>query len=119
MAALVDASRMAEAGPAGVGVPLVTAGRSSGPLASYYSKKIEEAEIVLRDRTQNLRRLEAQRNELNDKGAALARGTGRAAGRRARGGRQTIHFHMDPAATSRRRGKEKLPSSLHPPSRFP
>ena len=37
-------------------------------LRSYYKAKIEEHEIAVRDRTQNLRRLEAQRNELNTKG---------------------------------------------------
>eukprot|EP00898_Chlorokybus_atmophyticus_P000305 jgi/Chlat1/1275/Chrsp117S01709 len=36
-------------------------------LRSYYQGKIEELEIQLRDKTQNLRRLEAQRNELNTK----------------------------------------------------
>jgi len=34
---------------------------------SYYMAKIEELESVYRERTQNLRRLEAQRNELNTK----------------------------------------------------
>ena len=37
-------------------------------LRSYYKAKIEEFEIAVRDKTQNLRRLEAQRNELNTKG---------------------------------------------------
>lgn len=48
---------------------------SSGPpakekdgLRAYYKAKIEEYEIAVRDKTQNLRRLEAQRNELNSKG---------------------------------------------------
>jgi len=36
-------------------------------LKSYYKGKIEEFEIAVRDKTQNLRRLEAQRNELNTK----------------------------------------------------
>jgi 26S proteasome regulatory subunit T6 len=34
---------------------------------SYYQGKIEELEVIVRDKTQNLRRLEAQRNELNSK----------------------------------------------------
>jgi len=38
-------------------------------LKSYYRAKIEEYEVAVRDKTQNLRRLEAQRNELNHKGA--------------------------------------------------
>lgn len=37
-------------------------------LRGYFKAKIEEAEVQVRDRTANLRRLEAQRNELNTKG---------------------------------------------------
>jgi 26S proteasome regulatory subunit T6 len=40
-------------------------------LTTYYKAKIEEYEIAVRNKTQNLRRLEAQRNELNTKGAWL------------------------------------------------
>lgn len=40
-------------------------------LKSYYRAKIEEYEVAVRDKTQNLRRLEAQRNELNHKGASV------------------------------------------------
>ena len=36
---------------------------------SYFRAKIEELEIKARDKQHNLRRLEAQRNELNTKGA--------------------------------------------------
>jgi 26S proteasome regulatory subunit T6 len=36
-------------------------------LYSYYIGKIEELEITLRDKAQNLERLKAQRNELNGK----------------------------------------------------
>ena len=47
-------------------------GRAVGEgLKSYYRAKIEELEILSRDRQHNLRRLEAQRNELNTKGAPL------------------------------------------------
>lgn len=35
--------------------------------ASYYASKIEELEVIVRERSLNLRRLEAQRNELNSK----------------------------------------------------
>lgn len=35
---------------------------------AYYKSKIEAAEVLVRDKTANLRRLEAQRNELNTKG---------------------------------------------------
>jgi len=34
-------------------------------ITSYYQGKIDSAQILLEDKTQNLRRLEAQRNELN------------------------------------------------------
>ena len=34
---------------------------------SYYQGKIDELELIVRDRTQNLERLKAQRNELNAK----------------------------------------------------
>ncbi len=44
-------------------------GRALGDgLKSYYKTKIEELEILARDKQHNLRRLEAQRNELNTKG---------------------------------------------------
>lgn len=35
----------------------------------YYQGKIEQCEIMLAEKLQNLHRLEAQRNELNSKGA--------------------------------------------------
>lgn len=37
-------------------------------LKSYYVTKIEELQLTVTDKTQNLRRLQAQRNELNAKG---------------------------------------------------
>ncbi len=40
-------------------------------LKKYYKTKIEELEILTRDKQHNLRRLEAQRNELNTKGVLL------------------------------------------------
>merc|ERR1719462_1181524 len=36
-------------------------------IKQYYVSKIEELQLVVTERTQNLRRLEAQRNELNAK----------------------------------------------------
>ncbi len=44
---------------------------SSRGVAPYYASKIDELEALLRERSQNLRRLEAQRNELNSKGVWL------------------------------------------------
>lgn len=41
-------------------------------LRSYYKAKIEELEIQARDKQHNLRRLEAQRNDLNGKGKPIA-----------------------------------------------
>jgi hypothetical protein len=42
---------------------------ASGPgLRNFFMNRIEEMEITIRDKTQNLRRLEAQRNDLNTKG---------------------------------------------------
>jgi hypothetical protein len=40
-------------------------------IKNYYQTKIEEAELTINEKTQNLRRLEAQRNALNAKGAFL------------------------------------------------
>ena len=37
-------------------------------LRAYYKAKIEELEILAKDKQHNLHRLEAQRNELNTKG---------------------------------------------------
>jgi 26S proteasome regulatory subunit T6 len=37
-------------------------------IRSYYLSKIDELELVVRERTQNLQRLKAQRNEWNAKG---------------------------------------------------
>lgn len=39
-----------------------------GGIKSYYQAKIEASEILINQKTQNLRRLEAQRNALNARG---------------------------------------------------
>lgn len=44
----------------------VSPGKDLG-VHSYYQGKIDELELLVRDRTQNLERLKAQRNELNAK----------------------------------------------------
>ena len=35
---------------------------------SYYQQKLDEIDLSIRERTENLQRLRAQRNELNSKG---------------------------------------------------
>ncbi len=65
-----------EVKPSGVsmGVPQGVDGRAAGAgLRSYYKGKTEELEILCRDKQHNLRRLEAQRNELNTKGESRKR----------------------------------------------
>lgn len=37
----------------------------------YYTTKIEELQLIVAEKSQNLRRLQAQRNELNAKGKKL------------------------------------------------
>merc|ERR1712000_143682 len=44
-----------------------TSVEKQGGIENYYRSKIAELEVQERDRTQNLRRLEAQRNDLNSK----------------------------------------------------
>lgn len=38
---------------------------------SYYIQKIEELQLIVNEKSQNLRRLQAQRNELNAKGKLI------------------------------------------------
>ena len=40
-------------------------------LKTYYRGKIEELELLIKDKGHNLRRLEAQRNELNASGGSM------------------------------------------------
>ena len=56
---------------AGFSVPLTDA-PSSHSISSYYGSKLEELEGVIREKTQNLARLSAQRNALNTRGKAGA-----------------------------------------------
>ena len=46
-------------------------GEEKGGLTTYFQSKIDELELIVRDKTQNLRRLQAQRNELNSKGMGV------------------------------------------------
>jgi hypothetical protein len=46
----------------------VQAATPVGGIKSYYQTKIEAAELLINQKTQNLRRLEAQRNALNARG---------------------------------------------------
>lgn len=39
----------------------------------YYIQKIEELQLIVAEKSQNLRRLQAQRNELNAKGKVFSR----------------------------------------------
>ena len=59
--------------PGTMGTAEVLTNAGGDGLKSYYRAKIEEYEVAVRDKTQNLRRLEAQRNELNHKGASTLR----------------------------------------------
>ena len=43
-------------------------------LKQYYITKIEELQLIVNEKTQNLRRLQAQRNELNAKGKLIEEG---------------------------------------------
>ena len=52
---------------AGSGAQGLAPGEDKG-IRSYYLSKIDELELVVRERTQNLARLKAQRNEWNAKG---------------------------------------------------
>lgn len=51
-------------------MPVATVSGTSYPggIKAYYQAKIEAAELTINERTQNLRRLEAQRNALNARG---------------------------------------------------
>lgn len=47
---------------------IIKAPTPPGGIKSYYQAKIEAAELTINRKTQNLRRLEAQRNALNARG---------------------------------------------------
>lgn len=51
--------------------PAFDENQEKGGLTTYYQSKIDELEMVVREKNQNLRRLQAQRNELNSKGTLI------------------------------------------------
>lgn len=65
------ATLMADDAPAAVTSTKASASgvaHSAAGISSYYQAKLAALEVVLREKSQNLRRLEAQRNTLNTKG---------------------------------------------------
>jgi hypothetical protein len=79
--------------------------RTGDGLRAYYQGKIEAAEVAIRDRQNDLGRMEAQRNELNTKGAPL-RGR-RRCHERARG---------HGLRTETRRARRRAPRRARPPA---
>lgn len=51
----------------------VAASSGRDGMRAYYHAKVDELEVTINERTQDLRRLEAQRNELNTKGVPACR----------------------------------------------
>lgn len=96
-------------------------------LRSYYRAKIEEYEVAVRDKTQNLRRLEAQRNELNHKGASHPPAQIRsdpadrnvAASRPSAGRRGDARLSNASANSTRRMGASPTDPRLDPPAPSP
>nr|WCZ58640.1 26S proteasome regulatory subunit 8 [Seculamonas ecuadoriensis] len=74
---------------------------------TYYRKKIDDLEIVCRERLDNLRRLEAQRNELNSRVRLL---------------REEIHHLQEPGShvgeVVKQMGKTKLLVKVHPEGKY-
>lgn len=64
----IDDARAEHSAPAASDA-VTGAARSATGLGSYYQTQLDALEVTLRERQQNLRRLEAQRNSLNSKGA--------------------------------------------------
>jgi hypothetical protein len=65
------------AAPASAALASKAAAPLGDGLKSYYQGKIEELELASRDKAATLRRLEAQRNELNSKGGVVEDGINR------------------------------------------
>jgi len=78
-----------------------------GGLKSYYQSRIEELESIVREKTQNLRRLEAQRNELNSRVRLL---------------REELQLLQEPGSfvgeVVKQMGKTKLLVKVHPEGKY-
>jgi len=70
MPAVIAAAAAAAAAPYGAS----KAPAYPGGIKAYYQAKIEATELTINERTQNLRRLEAQRNALNARGTRFGTG---------------------------------------------
>lgn len=73
---LMPAAVLAPAAVAPIGASKAPA--YPGGIKAYYQAKIEATELTINERTQNLRRLEAQRNALNARGTRFETGQTRA-----------------------------------------
>mmetsp|Transcript_18225 Transcript_18225/g.29946 ORF Transcript_18225/g.29946 Transcript_18225/m.29946 type:complete len:395 (+) Transcript_18225:38-1222(+) len=82
-------------------------GKMEGGLKSYYQSRIEELESIVREKTQNLRRLEAQRNELNSRVRLL---------------REELQLLQEPGSfvgeVVKQMGKTKLLVKVHPEGKY-
>lgn len=74
-----------------------SSGPDAGGLSRYYQSKLDELELIIREKSNNLRRLEAQRSALNTKGEWTRRG--RRCAPRARTHRATPHPATPPSRT--------------------
>jgi len=97
---------MASAAVASMDVDASTTTSGAG-LRAYYKAKIEQLEVALRDKTQNLRRLEAQRNELNGRVRSL---------------REELHVLQEPGSyvgeVVKVMGKKKVLVKVHPEGKY-
>jgi 26S proteasome regulatory subunit T6 len=85
----------------------ITTATTKDGMRSYFLQKIEELEVIYREKQQNLRRLEAQRNELNAKVRLL---------------REEIHLLQEPGSyvgeVVKVMGKSKVLVKVHPEGKY-